>query len=54
MKSKGEIWEKIACSGNEFISHAFVMPFNPYEPSNSAFHWLFIAVFRREKVENYY
>ena len=24
-----------------FISHAFVLVFNPHKPSNSASHWLF-------------
>ena len=41
--------EKIACWGNEFISRAFLMAFNAYEPSNSIFHWLFIAVFGMRK-----
>ena len=41
--------KKIACSGNEFISRSFFSAFNPHEPSNSAFHWLSIAVSRMIK-----
>ena len=41
--------EKIACSGNEFISRDFLMAFNPFEPLNSAFNWLSIAVFKMRK-----
>ena len=46
LKTKGEIWEKIACLGNEFISRPFLMASNPYKPSNSRHYWLSIAVFR--------
>ena len=49
LKSKGEIWKKISCWGNEFISRAFLMAFNPFKPSNTTFHWLSIAVFRMRK-----
>ena len=43
--------EKIALWGNEFISRAFSMAFNPPEPSNSRFYWLsnFLSSFQNEK-----